>query len=137
MDGGSARKLSNGHFLLAFPSLEKTRNWDPSGAGYAFEVDMDAHDIILSKLTFPTDSHYPNGEDGFRLLPWDQVHRESSSCPFSVEQDSIKGRPTTDPWSASDQTTTDDESNTDVDDASATDADSDIPVQEIPTKATS
>ena len=97
VNGGSARNLSNGHFLLAFPTLEQTRSWDPSGAGYAYEVDMDAHDIIVSKITFPTDAHYPNGEYGFRLLPWDQVHRESTSCPFTVNQDSLQGRPTTDP----------------------------------------
>ena len=92
INGGSARKLSNGHFLLAFPNLEKNRDWDPSGAGYAYEVDMDAHDVILSKITFPTDSNNANGEDGFRLVPWDQIHRESSSCPFTVEEDSLQGR---------------------------------------------
>ena len=97
VDGGSARKLSNGRFLLAFPSLEKTRDWDPSGAGYAYEVDMDAHDVIVSKLTFPTDEGLSFAEGNFRLVPWGQVHRESSTCPFSVEEDSLQGRPTAGP----------------------------------------
>ncbi|KAJ8605375.1 hypothetical protein CTAYLR_002380 [Chrysophaeum taylorii] len=83
--GGSAYRLSNGHYLVAFSSVAASKT-NPRGAAQVFELDVDGTHTATSFLQVPTPIGSEGMQNGYRFVPWHSISGESSTPPDMVLQ---------------------------------------------------
>lgn len=81
--GGSAYRLSNGHYLVAFSSVGAS-DANPRGASQIFELDVDGNRTATSLLEVPTPTANEGKQNGYRFVPWNSISGETSISPHFI-----------------------------------------------------
>ncbi|KAH8047620.1 hypothetical protein JL720_16041 [Aureococcus anophagefferens] len=86
--GGSVYRLANGHYLVAFSSVESDDE-NPKGAASIFELDagqqkgdstlgVDGNRTLATKLDIPTPLSNVGMQNGYRFTPWSSIGGEAA-----------------------------------------------------------
>ena len=81
--GGSVYRLANGHYLVAFSSVESDDE-NPKGAASIFELDVDGNRTLATKLDIPTPLSNVGMQNGYRFTPWSSIGGEAAGDPFNA-----------------------------------------------------
>lgn len=81
--GGSVYRLENGHYLVAFSSVEADDE-NPKGAASIYELDTDGNRTTTSKIDIPTPLTNVGMQNGYRFTPWAAISGESSTNPLNA-----------------------------------------------------
>jgi len=79
--GGSAFRLENGHYLVAFSSVDASAQ-NPRGSALIFELDIHGNHTLTTTLAIPTPTSNIGTQNGYRFMPWHSINGESFSTPF-------------------------------------------------------
>lgn len=90
--GGSIYRLENGHYLVAFSSVEADDE-NPKGAASIFELDTDGNRTLTTKIDIPTPLSNVGMQNGYRFTPWTSISGENSrGDPFNTTRAAASSR---------------------------------------------
>lgn len=81
--GGSVYRLDNGHYLIAFTSVDADAV-NPRGAAQIIELDTDGNRTTVATLDLPIPISDEGKQGGYRFVPWRSIAGETSARPAFV-----------------------------------------------------
>ena len=79
--GGSAYKMHNGNYLIAFSSVDPSDE-NPKGTAMAFEIDVNGNHTASTLMEIPTPIANVGTQNGYRFIPWAAISGESATNPL-------------------------------------------------------